>query len=208
MPKRPGAPKRAAEFLERLLPETDEQSGTAFADRQTRRQTAHKMGITFDRAIQAFDRLEESLDKEEEGEDFKRRRWDDRRSRRESDESARERAETRADIRQGVWVEERQRAMRQRDVLLALSVVTTLAAIALAYLAVKHSQIEYVGAAMFSTVLSGVEVLFMRGLGGSQEAAEVGQTPVEPPPFRWSALDLQREFQEAGGWDDGEDPAG
>lgn len=193
--KRPGAPKRAAEFLERLLPDSDEQSGTAFADRKTKLQTARKMGVAYDRATKVFDRIEEELDKEEES--IEQREWDDRDKRRESDQSARERAEIRADRRQQVWVEERRKAMRHRDWLLVLTAVTTLAAIGLAYLAVKYNQVEFVGASMFSTALSGVQVYVMRWLQGPrEEEATVGPTPVEPPPFKWSVLDLQREVED------------
>jgi hypothetical protein len=194
-PKRPGAPKRAAEFLERLLPESEEQSGTAFADRKTRRQTAHKMGVAFDHATQVFGRIEEELDKDEES--VEQLEWADRGKRRESDERARERGEDRADMRQVVWVEERRRAMRRRDVLLGLTVVTTLAAIALLYLAVEHNQVEFAGASAVSAALPGLGALFMRWIRGSQEeATAVGEAAVEPPPFRWSVLDLQPEIEE------------
>jgi hypothetical protein len=194
--KKPGAPKRAAEILERLLPDTDEQSGTAAADRKTRLATAHKVGEAHVRATEVFDRIEEELDKEEQS--AEQWEWEDRGRRRESDERSRERAEARADIRQQVWKEERQRAMRHQDWLLVLTIVTTLAAIALAYLAVKHDQIEFIGAAGFSALLSGIEVYVLRWIQGprDEETAAGGATPVEPPPFRWSVLDLQQEVED------------
>jgi len=193
--KKGNAPKRAAEFLERLLPDSDEQSGTAAADRKTRRATAHKMGVAYARATKLFDRIEEELDKDEQSaEEWE---WEDRGKRRESDERSRERAEARADIRQEVWVEERHKAMRHQDWLLALTVVTTLAAIVLVYLAIEHNQIELIGASIFSTLLSGAEVYVMRWIRGPREgAAAVDGIPVEPPPFRWGVLDLQREDED------------
>jgi hypothetical protein len=194
--KKSAAPKRAAEFLERLLPDTDEQSGTAAADRKTRLATAHKVGKAHVRATEVFDRIEEELDKDEQS--AEQWEWEDRGRRRESDERSRERAEARADMRQEVWREERQRAMRHQDWLLVLTIVTTLAAISLAYLAVKHDQIEFIGAAGFSALLSGIEVYVMRWIQGSRDevAAAGDATPVEPPPFKWSVLDLRREVED------------
>lgn len=194
--KKSAAPKRAAELLDRLLPDTDEQSGTAAADRKTRLAAAHKVGEAHLRATEAFDRIEEELDKDEQS--AEQWEWEDRGRRRESDERSRERAEARADVRQEVWREERQRTMRHRDWLLVLTFVTTLAAIALAYLAVKHDQIEFIGAAGFSALLSGIEIYVMRWIQGprDEEAAAGDTTPVEPPPFRWSVLDLQREVED------------
>lgn len=190
-----GAPKRAAEFLDRLLPDTDEQSGTAYADRKTRLKTAHKMDYTFDRAVKTFDRIEEELDKNEET--VEQREWNDRDRRRRSDEEARCAGEVRKDIRLVVEVEERRRALRHKDVLLGLTAVTTLAAVALAYLAVSHNRIEYAGVSAFSTLLSGVEVYVMRLITWPQEGR--GTSVDAGPPFRWSVLEFFSEVEEAEG---------
>jgi hypothetical protein len=178
--------------MDLLLPESHEQSGTANADRKTRRATVHKMESTFARADRVFDRIERALD-EEEG-NSEDRLWNDRNRRRLSDEDSRERSEDRADARLDIWMEERRRAMRQRDVLLGLSVLTTLAAIVLAYMAVKHNQVEYAGVSIFSTALSGVELFFMRVAQNRYDEAD--GIPGEPPRFRWSVLELQPEVEE------------
>ncbi|HEY6730746.1 MAG TPA: hypothetical protein VI039_06945 [Solirubrobacterales bacterium] len=205
--KQGGVPSKAETFMDMLLPEPDGQSGTAFADRRTRRSAVHKMEKTFARAEHAFDRIERALDEEEGmGED---RLWNDRNRRRLSDEDSRERSEDRADARLDVWIEERRRYMRQRDVLLGLSVLTTLAAIALAYMAVKHNQVEYAGVSIFSTALSGVELFFMRVAQDRYD--EVGAIPGEPPHFRWSVLEFQPEIEQTSEPDDAafdEEPPG
>lgn len=192
--KKSSGAQRAANFFGHLMPDTGEQSAEAYADRQTRRRVTHKAEDLFDRVAGAVSRAEAALEEEEAAN--AQQVWADRRSRRESDEEARRRGETRADIRQVVWAEERRREMRQRDFLLLLTAVTTLAAIALAYLAVKHSQIEYFGASMFTTAFSGL-VFVIRWIQGPRDGvAGVGQTPIEPPPFRWSMLDFQPEVEE------------
>jgi hypothetical protein len=190
------ASKRATEFLDSLLPETDEQSGTAFADRKAKRQIAHKMGVAYERVTQAFDWIEE-FGKDEDA--LEPREWDDRDKRRRSDEKSRVRAENRADVRQMVLVEERRRAMRQQDWLLGLTTVTVLAAIVLAYLAVTHNQIEFAGASMFTFLLSGGEVLTLRWLRNPPgDPPAPGGSPVEPPPFKWSVVDVQPEVESEG----------
>ncbi|HEY3492834.1 MAG TPA: hypothetical protein VGK43_07765, partial [Solirubrobacterales bacterium] len=150
------------------------------------------------RAERVFDRIERALDEEEEGRED--RVWNDRNRRRLSDEDARERSEDRADARLAVWVAERRRSMRHGDVLLALSVLTTLAAIALAYMAVKHNQVEYAGVSIFSTALSGVELFFMRVAHAERDEA-VG-IPGEPPRFSWSVVDVQPEIEQLARPDD------
>lgn len=193
-----GLPNRAEEFLDLLLPESHEQSGPADADRRTRRSTAHRMGMALSRAERAFDRIERALDEEEESRED--RVWNDRSRRRLSDEDSRERSEDRADVRLDVWVDERRRSMRHRDVLLGLIVLTTLAAIALAYMAVANEQVAYAGVSILSTALSGVGLFFVRVAQG-QEADGPG-IPGEPPRFSWSVIELQ---PEVGPVPDGED---
>ncbi|MGN6216685.1 MAG: hypothetical protein ACTHN7_06990 [Solirubrobacterales bacterium] len=192
-----GAPKRAAEWLERLFPEADEQGGTAFADRQARRKTAHKMEQTFERAIGAFDAIEKAIDEDKAS--GEQREWEDRDRRRESDEHARQREESRKDIRLFVEVEERRRALRHRDVLLGLTVLTVVAAIVLAFLAVKHKEPGYAGVSVFSTVLSGCWVYLLRAVQPKDEAARPPAPVAEAQPFRWSVLDFQVEVEEGDG---------
>jgi hypothetical protein len=193
-PKKSSGAQRAADFFGHLMPDTGEQSAEAYADRQTRRRVTHKAETLFDRVADAVSRAEAALEEDEATN--AQQVWADRKKRRESDEEARRRGETRADIRQEIWAEERRRAMRQRDFLMLLSAATTLAAIWLAYLGVTHGQIEYFGASMFTTAFSGLVFCFHRIQGPQDEAAGVGQTPIEPPPFRWSLLDFQPEVGE------------
>lgn len=185
------APKKAAEFLERLLPETDEQSGEAFADRQTRRKTAHKMDRTFDRAIQTFDRIEKELDKEEES--VEQREWDDRDERRRSDERSREREEDRKDRRLDLEAEERRKAMTHKDVFLVLTVVTTVAAIVLAYMTAEAGRFGYTGVSVLGAILSNV---FYRRLRWPSHATGPESTAPGARAWRWSVLDLQGEVDE------------
>jgi hypothetical protein len=181
--------------LELLFPEVDERSGTAFADRKSRLRLAHKVERTLDYAGETFDRVHEEIDKNEEG--LEQREWDDRDERRRSDEHSREREEDRKDLRLVLEAKERLRALLHKDVLLTLIVVTTLAAIAFAYLAVEHRQLGYAGASVFTTALSGCGVYASRLLrwpaGASADAAA---TALEPRPYRWSVLDLQVEVNE------------
>jgi len=185
-----GAPQKAAEFFDRLLPDSDEQSGTAYADRKARLKSVHKADYTFDRAVKAFDRIEEELDKNEQT--VEQREWTDRDRRRESDEEARQRREIRKDLRTVVEVEERRRAIRHKDILLGLTVISTVAAVVLAYLAVKYGQVAYVGVSAFTTALSGAGV-FAYFRGPQADSAE--SIEAEEPQFRWSVLDLQAEVE-------------
>jgi hypothetical protein len=185
-----GAPQKAAEFFDRLLPDSDEQSGTAYADRKARLKSVHKADYTFDRAVKAFDRIEEELDKNEQT--VEQREWTDRDRRRESDEEARQRREIRKDIRTVVEVEERRRAIRHKDILLGLTVIATVAAVVLAYLAVKYDQVAYVGVSAFTTALSGAGA-FAYFRGPQADSAE--NIEAEEPQFRWSVLDLQTEVE-------------
>lgn len=157
--KRKGA-TRAAEWLDLLLPESDEQSGTAFADRQTRRRTAHKIERTFDQAAETFHRIQEALDKEEA--QAEQREWNDRDRRREFEERVREREEDRKDIRLGVEVGERR-------VMLGLVVFTVLAAVVLAFMAVQRKELGFAGASAFTT---GCWMYLLRSLlgGGRQRS--------------------------------------
>lgn len=181
--------------MELLYPEVDERSGTAFADRKSRLRLASKMERNLDYAGETFDRIHEELDKDEAS--VEQREWDDRDERRRSDEHAREREGDREDLRLVLEAKERLRALFHKDVLLALIVVTTLAAIGFAYLAVKHQQLGYAGASAFTTALSGCGVYVNRLLrwpaGTSADA--VAAAP-EPRPYRWSVLDLQVEVDE------------
>lgn len=146
--KKEGA-KRAAQWLDLLLPESDAQSGTAFADRQTRRRTVHKIERTFDQAAETFHRIQKAIDEEEASNE--QREWNDRDRRRESDERAREREENRKDIRLVVEVEEKRRALRRKDVILGLIVLTVLAAVVLAVMAVQQKELGFAGASAFTT---------------------------------------------------------
>lgn len=157
--KRKGA-SRAAEWLDLLLPESGEQSGTAFADRQTRRRTAHKIEQTFDQAAETFHRIQEAIDEEETR--TEQREWNDRDRRREFEERVREREENRKDRRLGVEVEERR-------VILGLVVVTVLAAVVLAFMAVQQKELGFAGASAFT---GGCGVYLLRSLlgGGRQRS--------------------------------------
>lgn len=158
---------RAAEWLDLLLPESGEQSGTAFADRQTRRRTVHKIERTFDQAAETFHRIQEALDEEEAH--AEQREWNDRDRRRESEEHIREREENRKDIRLFVEVEERRRALRRKDVMLGLIVFTVLAAMVLAFMAVQRKELGFAGASVFTT---GCWMYLLRSLlgGGRQHS--------------------------------------
>jgi hypothetical protein len=192
--RKPAAPKRAAAFLESLLPDTDEQSGTAYADRKTKQQTAHRMGVAFERATRLFNRIEEELEKDEDT--AVRRGWDDRSKRRSSDEKSRVRAENRADVRLMVWVEERRRAMRRQDWLVALATLTTLGAFVLACLALVHNQIGFAGASIFTMLITGGKAFTWRWLRTpTEDSAMVDETAIEPPPFKWSVVDVQPEVE-------------
>jgi hypothetical protein len=144
------------------------------------------MEMTYDRAIQVFDRIEEELDQDEAS--IEQREWDDREARRRSDEGSREREEDREDVRLELEVEERRQAMAHKNVFLWLTVLTTLAAIVLAYMAVKHEQVGYAGVSVFSTVLSGGFFRLMRRPSGQATDASSA-----PQPYPWSVLVPRRE---------------
>jgi len=175
--------------LELLYPEVDEQSGTAFADRKSRLRLASKMERNLDYAGETFDRIHEELDKDEAS--GEQREWDDRDERRRSDERARGREEDRRDVRLELEVEERR-------VLLVLTVITTLAAIVLAYLAIKHERVGYAGVSILSALLSSGFLRLVRRPWAAVAGAAEGT--LSSQPYRWSVLALQTEV-------DGEDPS-
>lgn len=145
------APKRAAEWLERLLPESDEQSGTNDADRKLRRKVGFKMDEAFDRAIGAFDAIERSLDEDAEDRDQYDREW-----------HIVEREEDRKDIRLGLQVEDAQTSVRERNVLMFLTAVSVVAAIALAFVSVVQREPWFIGGSLISGLLSGGGVYVLR----------------------------------------------
>lgn len=175
-----------------MLPESGEQSGEAYADRQTRRKTAHKMDLTFDRAIQTFDRIESELEKDEAS--VEEREWDDRDERRRSDERARERADDREDVRLGLEILEQNQTRAHRNVFLALAVITTLAAIVLACIAVSQERAGFAGISLLNVALSGVFFRLVRRPPKTSTAARDGAG--EAQPWRWSVLDFQPEVDE------------
>jgi hypothetical protein len=171
----------------------------AFADRQTRRRTAHKMERAFDQMRETFAAIQEAIDEDETSNE--QREWNDRDRRRESDEHVREREEDRKDIRLVVEVEERRRALRHKDVLLVLTVILVFAAIVLAFVAVKQKDLGYAGVSLFATLLSACGAYLIRAVQRPKretEPADAG-APDPPQPFRWGILSFQSELEEEEG---------
>jgi hypothetical protein len=206
-PKRPravgpeGSPaKRAAELLDRLLPEDDEQSGTSFSDRQLRRTIAHKMDQAYSRTVETFETIEEAVKAERAEND--RQMWEDVTKRRESDEHVRLREENREDIRLVVEVEERRTEMRDksraRNLLMVLTAICVCAAVTLAFMTVHGGKPWYLGSSAFSGLLSAGGLFYLlrsmqwvqgRGApGGDDEDATV--------PFEWSGLEPELSAEE------------
>jgi hypothetical protein len=185
------APKRAAEWFERLLPEQEREAANNFSDRQLKRKAVHNANEVFGRAVGAFDAIERAIEDDDTALVQQRADIADRVERRQSDEVAREREEIRKDIRVVVEVEERRRSMRQRDVLLALTVVSVLATIAIAFVTVKHREPWFLGGSLVTSLLSGGGIYLLRS--GPWGKGDVGAGTGEPEKatFRWTGLEYR-----------------
>lgn len=159
-----GAAQRAAELLDRLLPETDLPSGTNYSDRQLKRQAVQEIRGTQRRAVEIFDRIEASLDEEKgRGESAAD---EERRKRRESDEEGQRNGELRENLRLAVEIEERMTERRdksrERNLLMLLTAFSVVATIALAFIAALRGEPPYFGGSAIGFLLSGGGVYVLR----------------------------------------------
>ena len=198
------AARRATEFLDSLLPETDKPSGTNFSDRQLKRATLHDVRNTQKRAVAVFDGIEKTLEADSENRD----RWEAQdehlTKQRESDERARENHEVRENIRLALEIGERQTASRdtsrERHLFMALTTISVFATIALALISTLNAEPLLYGGSLLGFLLSGGGVYRLRALTSqSSDEEDDGAGAEEPENAVWGGLGIEDQTAEEQG---------
>jgi len=167
-----GAAQRAAELLERLLPQTELPSGTNYSDRQLKRQTVHEILGTQRRATEVFERIEAELDSEERKTGEQGGVDDEEQQRRlDAEDETRRSEEARQDLRLAVELEERltenRDRSRERNLVMLLTTLSVLATIVLAFIGALHDRPPFLGGSAIGFLLSGGGVYALRRGGAA-----------------------------------------
>ena len=157
-----------------LLYDEEGQPANNASDRQPRRKTTHNINEMTAEARALIGRIEREIDQD--GSELEQQRADneDRAKRREADEAAHGREADREDIRLMVEVEERRRGMRQRDVILATTVISAIATIVMAFVTVRHREPWPLGVSVATSFLWGGGLYLLRSLPGPWREVEGG----------------------------------
>lgn len=168
---------KMAALVKELLLEEEGAPANKFSGRQPQRKATHNPEGVNVRAEGILDRIEREIEKDGSELEQQRADNDDRARRRESDEAARGREEDRKDIRLMVEVEEKRHAMRQRDVILAVTALCAIATIVLAFITAAHREPWSLGISVATGCLSGGGFYLLRSLpwAGRQEEELEGE---------------------------------
>lgn len=161
-----------AGVAEALLYDEEGQPANNASDRPLRRKTTHNINEMTVEARALIRRIEREIDQD--GSELEQQRADneDRVKRREADEAVQEREADREDIRVMVEIEERRRAMRQRDVILVVTAFTAIATIVMAFVTVWRREPWPLGVTAATSVLWGGGLYLLRSLSGARREVD------------------------------------